>query len=127
MSSLSGKFGFHQRSAYCASKHALHGFYEALRMEEEANGISVLIVCPGKIATNISLNALNSEGKTHGKMDANQSNGISAESCAKQIIKGIRKNKLEILVGGKEIFAAKLNKLMSTKSFFNFIKKQSAT
>lgn len=127
MSSLSGKFGFHLRSAYCAAKHALHGFYETLRMEEEENGISVLLVCPGKIATDISKSALNSEGKAHGKMDANQRNGIPVEQCAKEVVEGIKNDKLEILIGGKEILAAKLKRLLPTKSFFNLIKKQSPT
>ena len=48
MSSIAGKFGFFLRSSYSASKHALHGYYESLRLEEEKNNIKVSLVCPGK-------------------------------------------------------------------------------
>lgn len=102
ISSLSGKFGFFQRSAYSASKHALHGFFDSLRLEEESNGVSVLIVCPGKIRTDISKNALEGDGKKHAAMDPNQEEGMPADECAKKIIRGILKDKLEIVVGGKE-------------------------
>jgi short-subunit dehydrogenase len=102
-SSISGKFGFNLRSAYAASKHALHGFFESVRLENYKENIRVTIVCPGRVRTNISLNALTAEGKAHGKMDDGQDGGISAESCAKQILKAIRKNKKEVLIGGKEL------------------------
>ena len=57
ISSIAGKFGFYLRSSYSAAKHALYGYFESLRLEIEKKGLSVLIVCPGKIKTTISLNA----------------------------------------------------------------------
>ena len=60
-------------------------------------------------------------------MDANQRNGIPVAQCAKEVVQGIQKDKLEILIGGKEILAAKLKRFLPTKSFFNLIKKQSPT
>src|ERR1035437_8688220 len=68
-SSISGKFGFYLRSAYSASKHALHGFFESLRMEIFNDNVKVLIVCPGKINTNISVNAITADGGKHNKID----------------------------------------------------------
>lgn len=102
-SSIVGKFGFPMRSSYSASKHALHGFYETLRLEMKKENIAVNIICPGRIKTNISYHALDKEGKEHGKLDKGQKNGMSAEKCSKKIIRGLEKNKKEILVGGKEI------------------------
>jgi len=102
MSSLSGKMGVPQRSAYCGAKHALHGFFDALRAENTHNGIKVLLVCPGYIRTDISKNALKSDGKKSGEMDANQENGMSPEALAQRILKAIRKEEREIYVGGKE-------------------------
>ncbi|MDX5478155.1 MAG: SDR family NAD(P)-dependent oxidoreductase, partial [Cyclobacteriaceae bacterium] len=58
VSSLVGKFGTPYRSAYAASKHALHGFFESLRAELYQNHISVTLICPGFIRTNVSINAL---------------------------------------------------------------------
>jgi short-subunit dehydrogenase len=102
-SSIVGKFGFPLRSSYAATKHALHGFFESLRAENKHNNISVSLIIPGRVQTNISLNALNKDGETHGKMDAGQENGISAEKSARIILKGLKKEKKEILVGGKEL------------------------
>ena len=101
-SSLVGKFGFPYRSSYSASKHALHGFFESLLAENVANKIRVTMIIPGFINTNISVNAVNKEGKPHGKLDDNQAKGMSAEACARIICKGLRKEKKEILVGKKD-------------------------
>ena len=126
ISSIAGKFGFFLRSAYSASKHALHGFYESLRLEEEKNNINVTIVCPGKINTNISVNALSGDGSSHAEMDDNQANGMPADECAKQILKAIIKNKKEVLIGNKEIKAVTLKRLFPSL-FYKIIKKQKAT
>jgi dehydrogenase/reductase SDR family member 7B len=107
-SSISGKFGFPLRSAYGASKHALHGFYESVWTELWDKNIRTTLVCPGRVKTNISLHALGKDGKPHGKMDAGQAGGISSEECARQIMKAVRKNKREVLVGGKELIMARL-------------------
>jgi short-subunit dehydrogenase len=103
VSSIAGKFGFYLRSSYSASKHALHGFFDSLRLELEPYSIAVTLVCPGKVKTNISLNALTASGLAHGKMDEATSKGISADSCAKKIIEATAKQKQEVYIGGKEI------------------------
>ena len=126
VSSISGKFGFFLRSAYSASKHALHGFYESLLLEEEKNGLSVTLVCPGKINTDISVNALNSDGEAHGKMDHNQATGMGAVQCASLILKAVAQNKKEVFIGNKEIKAVKLKRFFP-KLFWKVIKKQSPT
>ena len=126
ISSIAGKFGFFLRSAYSASKHALHGFYESLRLEEEQYGINVTIACPGKINTSISINALNSSGDQHGEMDHNQETGMSAEECVSILLKAVSKNKKEVLIGNKEIKAVTLKRLFP-KIFWKVIRKQSAT
>lgn len=102
-SSIVGKFGFPYRSAYSASKHALHGFFESLRAENSKNNIRVSVIIPGRIKTNISVNALEKDGSVHGKMDEGQDRGKSAESAAKIICRELEKERKEILVGGKEI------------------------
>ncbi|MFN5182309.1 MAG: SDR family oxidoreductase [Bacteroidota bacterium] len=105
ISSIAGKFGFFLRSSYSAAKHALHGYFESLRLETEGKGIKVLIVCPGKIKTNISLNAVSENETRHGKMDPSHKNAMSAEDCAEEIKEGIKNSKEEIFIGGKELRA----------------------
>ena len=102
-SSIVGKFGFPYRSAYSASKHALHGYFESLRAENVKSRISVSVIIPGRIKTNISLNALNKDGSTHGMMDEGQEKGMPVEKAAKQICQELKKEKKEILVGGNEL------------------------
>lgn len=110
VSSLVGKFGTPYRSAYAASKHALHGFFDSLRAELYQNHISVTIICPGFIRTNVSINALTGDGSTLNEMDDAQEKGMSPEECAKIIYKGIEAGKEEMLVGGKEKYAVYLKR-----------------
>jgi dehydrogenase/reductase SDR family member 7B len=102
-SSLMGKWGFYLRSAYGASKHALHGYYDSLRMEVEAHGVHVTLLTPGFIATEISKHALTGEGRPSGEMDQNQAKGMSAESCAVRILEGVAQGKKELAIGGGEL------------------------
>jgi short-subunit dehydrogenase len=102
-SSISGRFGFPLRSAYSASKQALHGFFETLYLENKKFNIRSSVIIPGRVRTSISLHALNAEGKEHGKLDDGQAKGISPERAAEIIINGIIRNKREILVGRKEL------------------------
>ncbi|HKC67534.1 MAG TPA: SDR family oxidoreductase [Bacteroidia bacterium] len=124
ISSIAGKFGFYLRSTYSAAKHALHGYFESLRLEVEKNNIQVLLVCPGKIKTNISNNAVLVDGSKHAKMDESHINAMTANECARQIITAIEKNKHEIFVGGKEIFTIYIKRFFP-KLFYKIIKKQS--
>jgi len=102
-SSITGKFGFPLRSAYAASKHAVLGFFETLRLENKSNNIQVTIAVPGRVQTDISVNAITKDGTVHGKMDDGQSGGVSPEVCAEKYIRAIEKNKREVLIGGKEL------------------------
>lgn len=123
ISSIAGKFGFFFRSAYSASKHALHGFFESLRLEVADDNIKVLLVCPGKIRTNISLNAITGTGDKHNKMDEATDQGLSAEACAQQILSAIRKEKEEVYIGGKELMAVTVKRLFPGL-FSKMIRKQ---
>ena len=103
ISSLTGLFGFPQRSAYSAAKHALHGFFETLRLEHFKDNIRVTMVCPGMVKTNISIHALTATGSEHGLMDKGQEEGVLAETCARKIVKAVGRNKKEVIIGKKDI------------------------
>lgn len=100
VSSAVGKFGSPWRSGYSASKHALHGFFDSLRAELYADGIQVLLICPGFIQTNVSVNALTGQGTKLGTMDAATANGLTAAECARQIVNAIKGDKQEVMVAG---------------------------
>jgi short-subunit dehydrogenase len=110
ISSLSGKFGVPLRTAYSASKHALHGFFDALRAEVFEHNIKVTLICPGFIKTNISVNALVGQGQKHGVMDENQNKGLTPEQAAKKILSAVEKGKREVAFGGTEAIAVYLKR-----------------
>lgn len=110
ITSLMGKFSSPMRSGYCAAKHALHGFFNALRAEHWQDGLHVTMVCPGFIRTNVSMNALTGDGSPQQSMDEATNKGLSPEQCARKILRAIRKQKAEVYIGGKEILAVYLNR-----------------
>ncbi len=107
-SSISGKFGFPLRSAYAASKHALHGFYESVWTELHGKGIRTTLILPGRVKTNISFHALDKDGKEYGKMSQGQAEGIDPDICAQKTLLAVSKNKREVLIGGKELIMPRL-------------------
>lgn len=111
-SSIVGKFGFPYRSSYSASKHALHGFFESLRAENIKNNIEVSLIIPGRIKTNISVNAIDKDGKKHAKMDDGQDTGKPADETARIIIRKLKRCKKEILVGGNEIIMVHIRRFL---------------
>jgi dehydrogenase/reductase SDR family member 7B len=122
MSSAAGKFGFPLRSYYAASKHALHGFYEALGLELKDTDIHTSVVCPGRIKTNISKNALKGDGAAHAEMDPGQAKGVDVDVCAAKVKRGITRNKAEIYVGGIELLMIYFKRY--TPWLFRFIAKR---
>lgn len=103
ISSLVGKFGTKLRSAYAASKHALHGYFDSLRAEIENPGVKILVACPGFVKTKVTLNALTGQGQAQQKMDEGVGHGMPAADCAKSIIKAIQQQKEEVYIGGREV------------------------
>jgi len=112
ISSIMGKFGYYRRSSYCASKHALHGYFEVLRMEEKDHNIRVHMICPGIIKTNVSANAITETGGSLNKMDESHEKGMPPDVCAKKILKAIRNNRMEVFIGGFEMNSIVLKRIL---------------
>lgn len=98
ISSIAGKVGVPLRTAYCAAKHGLVGYADALRAEMSVKGVDVHLVAPGSVATNVSRNALNADGSKRNKSDRAIDNGIPADEAAAQILAGIAAGTREIIV-----------------------------
>lgn len=103
ISSLSGKYGGPLLAAYAASKHALHGYFETLRGEEREHGITVTIVIPGFIRTEITAHALTGTGQPFGKVLPMYREAMTADRCAARILRAVARHKKEVLVGGMEM------------------------
>ena len=100
VTSALGRFSIPTRSAYCASKHALHGFFNALRAESWKDGITVTLAVPGFVRTNVGLNALTGTGAPLGREEREVSKGISSDLCASVIISAARGEAQEVFIGG---------------------------
>lgn len=111
VSSLVGKFGTAKRSSYAASKHACHGFFDSLRNEIYDQNITVSLICPGFIKTNVSKNALNEKGEKQGTMDETTGNGMDANVFARKMIAALEAKKEEAYIGGKETIGILVKRL----------------
>lgn len=110
VSSVAGFVGTPLRSTYSASKHACQGWFDSLRAELEGSGVSVTVVAPGYVATDITKSALTASGEKHGQSDQGNAGGISPEACAKALVDATEKRKREVYVGGKETYAIYLKR-----------------
>ena len=111
VSSLMGKFSSHYRSAYCGAKHALHGFFDALRLEHDKDHIKVTMICPGFVNTNVARNALTADGSPQGYQDEMTENGLDVNVFVKRMIKAIKKEKFEAYIGKFEKFGVFVKRL----------------
>jgi short-subunit dehydrogenase len=119
ISSVAGRAGVPLRTAYCAAKHGLIGYLDALRAETETHyGMKVHTVLPGSIRTAVSANALSGDGSAFGHTDSAIANGMDPAECASRILAGIDAGEPEILVAeGMEDMIAKLRMNDPLKAF----------
>lgn len=98
VSSIAGFKGLPARTGYSASKFALQGFLDTLRVENLKNDLHVMIAAPGFTSSNIRKTALNENGQEQGESPLEESNLMSAEEVAIQIRKGIQRRKRSIVL-----------------------------
>jgi short-subunit dehydrogenase len=120
--SVAGKVGVPLRTGYCAAKHAVMGFFDALRAEVESQGVSVSTIVPGFIRTDISRNALAGDGSAFGQVDDNIAGGMDVTECAEVVFKGLKAKKREIPVGKGKEMAALWIKRLSPEALFRIIR-----
>lgn len=98
ISSVAGKAGVPMRTAYCAAKHGLIGYADALRAEVAGQGVRVLTVAPGSVRTNVSRNALSADGSVRGVSDKAIDNGIDPDVVARTIWAAVADGRREIVI-----------------------------
>lgn len=98
VSSTAGYRGLPGRTAYSASKFALQGWLESLRTELLYSGVNVMWVCPGFTASNIRLAALDSHGDARGETVLNEGSLMTAEECARHILKAIERRRRTLIL-----------------------------
>ncbi|HEV7781704.1 MAG TPA: SDR family NAD(P)-dependent oxidoreductase, partial [Chitinophagaceae bacterium] len=110
VSSIAGYRGLPGRSGYSASKFAVQGWLEAIKTELMDDGVHVMWVCPGFTTSNIRNAALNKEGTSHGETPMDESKMMTAEDCARHILRAVRKKKRTLVLtftGKRTVFMQK--------------------
>ncbi|MCL2682280.1 MAG: SDR family oxidoreductase [Bacteroidales bacterium] len=114
ISSVAGIHGLPGRTGYSASKFALTGFLETIRVENLKNKLHVMIVTPGFTATNIRYTALIADGSEQGDTPRNEHKMMSAEKVAYYIVRGIQQKKRHLILDWKGKFVSLIKKFYSS-------------
>jgi len=112
VTSLMGKFGSPYRSGYCAAKHALHGYFDVMRMEHEKDGVAVTLVCPGFVQTNVAINALTADGSPQVKNSETTANGMLLSDFIPKMVRAMEQKKFEVYIGKKEVLGIYLKRFL---------------
>jgi|SRR6218665_633246 len=127
VSSIAGYRGLPGRNAYSASKFALQGWLEAIKTELMHDKVHVMWVCPGFTASNIRHAALNKDGESHGETSMDESRMMTAEECARHILRAIEKKKRTLVLtfqGKQTIFLNRFFPKLADKLTYRFFFKE---
>ncbi len=123
ISSVAGYRGLPGRSGYSASKFALQGWLESIKIELLDSGVHVMWVCPGFTASNIRKAALTKEGNEQGASPMDEGSMMTAEECAKRILSAIEKRKRNVVMtftGKRAVFMNKFFPKLTDKLIHKF-------
>ncbi len=93
VSSVAGIHGLPARSGYSASKYAMQGFLDTIRVENLKKGVHIMVVAPGFTESNVRFSALTADGSAQGESPREEGKMMSAEEVASRIARGVRKRK----------------------------------
>ncbi|XP_054616172.1 dehydrogenase/reductase SDR family member 7B isoform X1 [Dunckerocampus dactyliophorus] len=125
ISSVQGKIAIPYRSAYAASKHATQAYFDCLRAEVERHGITVTVISPGYIRTNLSVNAVTGDGSKYGVLDTTTATGRDPRDVAHAVLKAVRQRSKDVVLAGplptvaiylRTLWPALFFKLMSSRA-----------
>ena len=98
ISSLAGRTGVPTRTGYSASKHAMAGFFDSLRIELAGSGVAVTMVYPGFVSTGIRENATGPDGKPIRVSPVKEGEVMGVEECAARIVRALERREREVVM-----------------------------
>lgn len=126
--SIAGHVGLPGRSGYSASKFAIRGFLDTLRIENLKKDLHVLVVAPGFTASEVRKVALNAHGNTQGESPRDESKMMTSDECADHIFKAVVKRKRQLILTFKEgkltVFLSKFFPALVDKLAYNHMAKE---
>ncbi len=127
ISSVAGIHGLPARTGYSASKYAMVGFLDTIRIENMKKGVHVMVASPGFVATNVRFTALNAKGDNQGETPREEGKMMTPEEVAKRVLKGIKRRKRSITMdfnGRAATIIKKFSPSLLDKLFFNAMAKE---
>lgn len=127
VSSIAGYRGLPGRAGYSASKFAVNGLMETLRVELKDDGVNVMWVCPGFTSSNIRNAALNEKGQAQGEGPMDENTMMSSQECATHILNAVEKRKRTLILtftGKRTVFLNKFFPAWTDKLVHNFYYKK---
>lgn len=127
VSSVAGIHGLPGRTGYSASKYAMTGFLDTIRVENLKKGVHVMVACPGFTASNVRFSALTADGSSQGESPREEGKMMTAEEVAHRIAKGIWRRKRVLLMefqGRAANFIKKFAPGWLDKMFYNHMAKE---
>lgn len=127
ISSVAGFHGLPARTGYSASKYAMHGLLETLRVENLHKGVHVMIVAPGFTETNVRFSALTADGSPQGESPRNESGMMTAEQVARKILKATARRKRTLLMdfdGRATVFIKKIWPSLLDRLYYSHMAKE---
>lgn len=126
--SIAGYIGLPGRTGYSASKFAIRGFLDTVRIENMKKGLHVLVAAPGFTASEVRKVALTSDGSQQGETPRNESQMMSSEECARHIVRAIEKRKRQLILtfveGKLSVFLSKFFPKLIDKLSYNHMAKE---
>jgi short-subunit dehydrogenase len=127
ISSVAGIHGLPCRAGYSASKYALQGFMDTIRVENLKKGLHVMLVIPGFVSTNIRRTALVADGSAQGESPRDEAKMMTSEELARRIARALQKRKRQLVTS----YEGKLTPLLKIVSpalldrlFYNHMKRE---
>ncbi len=127
VSSVAGIHGLPGRTGYSASKYAMTGLLETIRIENLKKGVHVMVACPGFTASNVRFAALTADGSSQGESPRAEEKMMSAQQVALRIIKGVDRRKSLLLMDFNGRASATIKKIAPRfldKMFYNHMAKE---
>ncbi|MGI9343208.1 MAG: SDR family NAD(P)-dependent oxidoreductase [Gammaproteobacteria bacterium] len=116
-SSVAGKHAVPMHAAYCAAKHALHGYFDTLRIEHLRDNIAVTLLVIAGVRSHVFEHALTADGSEYGASDWGGGSGMTAEACAERVVQAITDREAEVVISIDEAKQAMLLKDKDPEAF----------
>ncbi len=125
--SIAGYSALPARTGYSASKYAIRGFLDTIRIEHLKDGLNVLVFAPGYTASNVRNAALTANGSAQGETPLDEGKLMSAEECAEHLAKALRRRKSEVILTGlgkATVLAHRLFPRLTDKLTYSYIARE---